>query len=809
MNNVQKAFKMKSKLRMMADGGPALGPQALGSGMAARVATQARGRRARLDEAIDGPAALPPPAPVAPPATPTPAAKKPEGGKSLLRDFFGFADGGMAPPEKPLTNGGKVVGKGGPTDDKVGPVALSAGEYVLPADTVEIVGRDNLEKLRLATHDFSKTAEKPKAKSGLRAMAEGGDWRTFYVDDRGTATRGQMPPGRAMVPYQPPADRLPVSYQPPQAAAAPRPTPAPAPAPAAPATPAPAPAPTPAAAPSLAARAGSMLRAGARAAPMIGPLVGVRQSFNDLNTGYREDYNARLNPARNMTPETQSAIRGVGDALAPATGGASRAVAQFLSNKEAVGDTARTLTNVGDAALFGIPGRVGEGLRSAAAGESFTDGFARGSDRSQFMGANAAEDAPAATAPASASTNAFGGVGGFPAAPSGPAMNDFQRAELARLGVDAAQQNRPAPATEASRQSILRGTGTPGQFQNLGTYGGTANIYGTASEPGGRINTFVGVGPNAGANPGGPTGPVEDPMMAELRSALRAPRSGGGGGGFVPTSNARAINERFDKLAQQLSSMYGRDGQGNLARRMLELEAMRTSALNADGQTQATMRGQNMNAAASAAGDATQARNQNLQTVAGLMERQSALRAAQQTGQAAATAEQAKAQTADSKVADARANRAATSLVDYATRQFGEDSPEALQFENAFRATNPDFMTMPEGDRESLLAQFRETWESQRPIRERAATLGRPVPVGEIAVGAPSPVTFGDLTNNRATVGDWWESFNLLSPNDPTARIIPTTDGATNMLVSERDLITRRDGSKREDVISRLRQQEQ
>lgn len=32
-------------------------------------------------------------------------------------------------------HGGDVKGPGGPTEDKVGPVMLSDGEYVLPADT--------------------------------------------------------------------------------------------------------------------------------------------------------------------------------------------------------------------------------------------------------------------------------------------------------------------------------------------------------------------------------------------------------------------------------------------------------------------------------------------------------------------------------------------------------------------------------------------------------------------------------------------------------------------------------------------------
>lgn len=186
-SNIQKAFKTKSKLRGMADGGqaPRPTPEMLGSGMAQRAASALQGRRAQLDATIDAVerGEAPPPRPV--PTAPAPA-DKPK--KSTLRSLFGLADGG------------KVKGKGGPTDDKVGPVMLSDGEYVLPADTVEIVGRDKLDALRLATHDFVDEDNKPKV-SGLRKMANGG---TFYVDSEGVARRGQIPPGRAVVPYQPP-----------------------------------------------------------------------------------------------------------------------------------------------------------------------------------------------------------------------------------------------------------------------------------------------------------------------------------------------------------------------------------------------------------------------------------------------------------------------------------------------------------------------------------------------------------------------------------------------------------------------------
>ena len=59
-----------------------------------------------------------------------------------------------APAGFRFADGGRVAGKGGRTDDKVGPVMLSDEEYVLPADTADAIGRDVLDQLRLHTHDF-------------------------------------------------------------------------------------------------------------------------------------------------------------------------------------------------------------------------------------------------------------------------------------------------------------------------------------------------------------------------------------------------------------------------------------------------------------------------------------------------------------------------------------------------------------------------------------------------------------------------------------------------------------------------------
>lgn len=82
--------------------------------------------------------------------------------------------------------GGKVHGPGGPTDDMV-PAMLSAGEYVLPADTVKALGKENLDRLRKATH-------KP-----VKMMADGG-----YIDDEEFLRRSSQGLKAGTTPYAAP-----------------------------------------------------------------------------------------------------------------------------------------------------------------------------------------------------------------------------------------------------------------------------------------------------------------------------------------------------------------------------------------------------------------------------------------------------------------------------------------------------------------------------------------------------------------------------------------------------------------------------
>ena len=826
MNNIQKAFKTKSKLRGMADGGQ-VDPRVLSSGMAQRAGSTLQGRRAQLDAAIDAASGAPPPRPA--PTVPITAApaKKPEE-KSALRSFFGLADGGspadvdrimnsrdtsiftpqemktfnamgqaamadaaqmqdvgvqagqaalaaarpaelpavgtddMSPPEIELADGGKVKGKGGPTDDKVGPVALSDGEYVLPADTVEIVGRDKLDALRLATHDFVDDSNKPKV-SGLRKMANGGP---FYVGPEGVASR-QLPPGRAMAPYQPP------------------PTPSTAMAPRAPQVidaefrnvSGAAGAANPAATSSLrtalnsgGGRAGSF----ARGVLPVAAISGAVDSFADVGSGYRDKFNESIG----------------------ATGPVS----------SVAGDAARVMGNVGDAITFGLAGRLGRGLSNLTSGQSFTEGFMSESDRDKYnreqtqrvMG----QQAPAAAAPQSRPGELPGmsnvpadvrtSSAGMPATPVQP--QSYQSRRLAEMGIPVDQQNL-APVTEDTRRSLLReGSGTPGQYVNLGSYGGDANIYGTASKPGGRIDSFTGVG--ASARPGG--GPQEDPIMGEIRSALRGLTDGAGnrGGASIGSGNVSEINERYDKLASQLSSMYGPKGQGNLARRLLELEQSRSGALDADARNQSALRGQDVQASTAANTANMQARMQALQTLGTMANQRSQAQAAQlkalQDAQAAARQGEEK--------GFERYTGAIGSM--FVGPDGKPDAAEQERFTSFLQASDPQaqqkFAAMSPQGQMVLLQNFKTLYDMQKARNATAESGG-----GAITNRADMPVdvreaTWNDHWNNNLPLGDYvWSNLPFTNPN------VVVTESGQPVLMSD---YATTDGNWDADKLEMIRQ---
>ena len=207
-------------------------------------------------------------------------------------------------------------------------------------------------------------------------------------------------------------------------------------------------------------------------------------------------------------------------------------------------------------------------------------------DRVMGSGATGSQPSPV-TAAASALRSDQG-----PAQPVTP--GSYQSRRLSEMGVplDVQNSNPVVDSATGNTRDFLR-TGGTGQYQNLGTYGGNANIYGKADDSSrpGRINNFVGVG--AGASPSneasGSGSGVNSAATSALRGLGNGPSSPGGSGNSGsgnsgPADNSAAINARYDKLAKQLSGMYGPKGQGNLARRLLELEQSRSGALDADAR---------------------------------------------------------------------------------------------------------------------------------------------------------------------------------------------------------------------------------
>lgn len=148
--------------------GAHLVPKYADGGLVQRALGLIGGRKKQIDEAVKvasqdtRQASAPAPAPAPAPVKTTPDGKFDE--KRASNDNpagIGFANGGRVRPR------GFVVGPGTETSDSI-PARLSAGEYVLPADTVKAVGVDQLDALREATHKPVK-GEGAKAARGFFA----------------------------------------------------------------------------------------------------------------------------------------------------------------------------------------------------------------------------------------------------------------------------------------------------------------------------------------------------------------------------------------------------------------------------------------------------------------------------------------------------------------------------------------------------------------------------------------------------------------------------------------------------------------
>jgi hypothetical protein len=754
-SQITKDFQMKSKLRKYADGGN-VRPALLGDGMAGRAGGLLSGRGRQIDDAVNG-AVNPKPTQTSAPAK----APKPE--KKGLRSFFGLADGGVS------AEGGRVKGPGGRTEDKVGPVMLSDEEYVLPGDTADAIGRDKLDAIRLATHDFKSDSKESALRAKVKdekpvGLADGGAW---IADGKGNvrkpnafgdaaAGRGytqprQLPPpapGTAVGPSAMAPGRPPIDITPPGSRTAPaaqvvdavtdvR-------------------AKTPMTRAMGAAK--SALRGGAPIAGIAGALEAGALGGGDLASGYRDQFQ------KDMGVETP-----LGSVVA---------------------DTARTLASVGDAATFGVAGRLGRGIASAVGGGSFMDGFTSDSARDQFEAARARDplagggDKPPSPTDAAASALRSDQGAELPVQPG-----SYQSRRLSQMGVPEDVQNSAPIVDSALRgtQGILK-TGGTSQFQNLGTYGGNANIYGRSSDPSrpGRINEFVGVG--AGASPTNEASGSGSNAFASAVKDVQSSLRGGAGAGAQPaqaagpSSSASEINARYDKLAKQLSGMYGPKGQGNLARRMLELEQSRTNALDADARNLSSLRGQDMTAETSRSNAELNARVQMADALGRMEQNRATISSQAQAAQLKALQEAQKtAREGEEKGFD----RYTAAIAEMFTVT-GEDGKQTVdkaaqeQFRAFIEGSDPEagekFARMGPQEQQALLQNFKVMFDMNQARNKTAQSGSWASNTGGVTNRMDMPTDI-----REATFNDWWN--NNLPLKDYIWSNVPGTN--RNVVVTE------------------------
>lgn len=519
-----------------------------------------------------------------------------------------------APAGFRFADGGRVNGKGGRTDDKVGPVMLSDEEYVLPADTADAIGRDVLDQLRLHTHDFKddrKESALRKQHGTADHLADGGspDWLEKGKALGQRALAGAQQYGNQAIDYA--KSRLPGLQQQTadygrqglaygkqvgaQAADFARTNLNP---------------------DALRQHAATVQQAATETGAQLKDrferaaynpaerrqmaMDRVRAELGDkpvgsgqVNPQYRVPQTAA--PAAPATPQPKapnvlqragSALRdapaaargvinkpfnaiptGVTVAAAGAQAGAqelrdqesgyAKAFNESMDDMNAIGGSAlRVLSGIGDNLTGGYATRLGQGISSMLGGESFSDGFNRATHREQFE---------AARQPA-------------PSTPAAPA--EAPRASASPAAVPAAD---PVPAAPAAAP-----VATPPGYTNLGNYGyGGPDILGTSTRADGKLNSFTNVAP----------------------SRLRAPKD--------QTENINAI---FDRMRHERGTDWW-------ARHGASLDAQRAGLLLENQRNLTQNRGQDQMAQAADASAQLRAAEQNENAV------QSRLRQAASAGQ--------------------------------------------------------------------------------------------------------------------------------------------------------------------------------
>lgn len=519
-----------------------------------------------------------------------------------------------APAGFRFADGGRVAGKGGRTDDKVGPVMLSDEEYVLPADTADAIGRDVLDQLRLHTHDFKddrKESALRKQHGAADHLADGGspDWLEKGKALGQRALAGAQQYGNQAIDYA--KSKLPGLQQ--QAADYGRQGLT--------------------YGKQVGAQAADFARSNLNPDALRQHAATVQQAATETGAQLKDQFErAAYNPAerRQMAmdrvraelgdkpvgsgqanpqyrttqaaapaapatpqPKAPNVLQRAGSALrnAPAaarevinkpfnaipTGltvgaagaqagaqelrdqesGYAKAFNESMGDMNAIGGSAlRVLSGIGDNLTGGYATRLGQGISSMLGGESFSDGFNRATHREQFE---------AARQPA-------------PSTPATPV--EAPRASASPAAVPAAD---PVPAAPAAAP-----VATPPGYTNLGNYGyGGPDILGTSTRADGKLNSFTNVAP----------------------SRLRAPKD--------QTENINAI---FDRMRHERGTDWW-------ARHGASLDAQRAGLLLENQRNMTQNRGQDQLAQAADASAQLRAAEQNENAV------QSRLRQAASAGQ--------------------------------------------------------------------------------------------------------------------------------------------------------------------------------
>lgn len=519
-----------------------------------------------------------------------------------------------APAGFRFADGGRVVGKGGRTDDKVGPVMLSDEEYVLPADTADAIGRDVLDQLRLHTHDFKddrKESALRKQHGAADHLADGGspDWLEKGKALGQRALAGAQQYGNQAIDYAksklPGLQRQAADYGRQGLAYGKQ----------------------------VGAQAADFARSNLNPDALRQHAATVQQAATETGAQLKDQFErAAYNPAerRQMAmdrvraelgdkpvgsgqanpqyrttqaaapaapatpqPKAPNVLQRAGSALrnAPAaarevinkpfnaipTGltvgaagaqagaqelrdqesGYAKAFNESMGDMNAIGGSAlRVLSGIGDNLTGGYATRLGQGISSMLGGESFSDGFNRATHREQFE---------AARQPA-------------PSTPAAPV--EAPRASASPAAVPAAD---PVPAAPAAAP-----VATPPGYTNLGNYGyGGPDILGTSTRADGKLNSFTNVAP----------------------SRLRAPKD--------QTENINAI---FDRMRHERGTDWW-------ARHGASLDAQRAGLLLENQRNLTQNRGQDQMAQAADASAQLRAAEQNENAV------QSRLRQAASAGQ--------------------------------------------------------------------------------------------------------------------------------------------------------------------------------